>query len=81
MKKTVAINACGFLIGEDHQNAKLTNSEVDLVRELHEEFGFSYGVLAEKFGVSRASIAKICRYERRAQSAANFKTVPVGYRG
>lgn len=77
MQKTVAVNDAGFRIGEDHQNAKLTDRDIDLIRHLHEKDGLSYGVLAEKFEVSKGTIAKICRYERRAQYACRFKEVPV----
>ena len=77
MQKTVAVNDAGFRIGEDHQNAKLTDHEVDLIRQLHEKDGVSYRTLAEKFGVSKGSIVKICLYERRNQFATNIKKVPV----
>lgn len=33
--------------------------------------------LAEKFEVSKWAIGRICRYERRAQTPANFKNVHV----
>lgn len=72
MRLRVAINEDGLRIGEDHPNAKLTDSEVDLVRRLREE-GLTYSQLADKFEVSKWTIGRICRYERRAQ-------VPVGYR-
>lgn len=76
MKKTVAINERGLRVGEDHQNAKLTNEEVDMIRELHCE-GLSYKTLAEKFEVSKSLIAAICRFERRAETATNWKVLIV----
>lgn len=76
MQKTVAVNEAGLRIGEDHPNAKLTDGEVEMIRQLHEE-GVSYKVLAEKFEISKGTVAKICRYERRGQYLADFKTVPV----
>lgn len=80
MQKTVAVNERGLRIGEDHPRAELTDAEVERIRELHEE-GMSYRQLAEKFEQSKGAIAKICRYERRGQSVANFKAVPVVERG
>ncbi len=77
MQKTVAVNERGKQIGEDHPNAKLTDRDIDLIRHLHEKDGLSYATLAEKFEVNKSAIAKICRYERRAQSASRFKKVPV----
>lgn len=77
MLKTVGVNDAGLRVGEDHPNAKLTDAEVERIRELHEIEGLSYAVLAEKFEQSKGAIAKICRYERRGQFAAKAKTVPV----
>lgn len=77
MQKTVAVNEAGLRIGEDHPNAKLTDGEVELIRQMHEDDGLSYEALAEKFEVSKGAVAKICRYERRGQWVANFKAVPV----
>lgn len=68
-----AINESGLRIGEGHPRATLTDREVDLVRVLHEKHGMSYGKLAEKFEQHKGTIAKICRYERRSQTAAGFK--------
>ncbi|MHB1368650.1 MAG: hypothetical protein ACYCW7_00385 [Pseudomonadaceae bacterium] len=77
MQKTVAVNEAGLRIGEDHPNAKLTDAEVERIRSLHDDDGLSYKTLAEKFEISKGAVAKICRYERRGQSVADFKTVPV----
>ena len=76
MKKVVAINDRGLRLGEDHQNATLTNCEVEMIRELHRE-GLSYKTLATKFDVSKSTIAMICRYERRGDTATTWKTVHV----
>ena len=76
MKRVVAINGRGLRVGEDHQNAKLTNDEVELIRSLHAE-GMSYKRLAKKFEVSKSLVAAICRFERRAETATNWKTVHV----
>lgn len=71
----VSVNESGDRIGESHRQAVLTDREVDLVRVLHEKHGMSYGYLAEKFDQHKGTIAKICRYERRGQTAARFKYV------
>lgn len=71
----VAINEAGLRIGEDHQNAKLTNAEVDQIRALNES-GIGYRRLAAMFEVSRSTIAMIVRCERRAQSPADYRTIP-----
>lgn len=73
--RLVAISETGRRMGDDHPLSALTDAEVDLVRKLHELHGMSYGLLAQKFEVSKAAIAKICRYERRAQFAVRFKVI------
>lgn len=77
MERHVAVNDAGLRIGEDHPHAKLTDAEVERIRSLHEAEGMSYGTLAEKFELSKGAVAKICRYERRAETVAGFKAVPV----
>ena len=74
MEKIVGVNEQGLRIGEDHPRASLTDTEVELMRQLNDD-GMCYRVLAEKFDVSKGAVAKICRYERRNQYAARFKTV------
>lgn len=37
MRKQIGINERGLRVGEDHQNAKLTDAEVEMIRELHSE--------------------------------------------
>lgn len=74
MRKVVAVNDRGLRIGEDHQRAKLTNAEVEMIRQLHVS-GLSYRTLAEKYEVSKRTIAAICRYERRSEVPSNWKTV------
>lgn len=74
MYKTVAVNDAGLRIGEDHPNARLTDHEVELIRQLRDE-GMSYRALAEKFECSRWTVGRICRFERRNCQPARFKRV------
>lgn len=73
-KRTVAINERGLRIGEDHQGAKLTNAEVELLLSLREQ-GWSYRQLAEAFEVSKSAVRWYCIGGRRCQLAVRFKTV------
>lgn len=73
--RLVAFNEAGLRIGQCHHRAVLTDAEVELVREMHENDGMSYKTLANKFEVSKGTIAKICRYERRGQTPANWKKI------
>lgn len=75
--RLVAVNEMGLRIGEDHPRAKLTDAQVDEIRELHEEQGIIPRVLAERFNVSRSCIRQILSYEKRAQTPAGWRRVPV----
>lgn len=68
----VGVNERGYRVGETHPIAKLTDVQVDQIRELAEE-GASYRQLAEAFGVSKSLIAAICRYEVRVQWPVRWK--------
>lgn len=77
MRLTVGVNERGIRVGEDHQNAKLTDAEVDLLLELREEHGLSYNELAEKFGLSKSGVRKICKGQTRSQRPERYKTVHI----
>lgn len=51
--------------GEEHYRAVLTDAEVEHVRRMYAEGGWSYLDLARKFEVSKASIRDIVKYRRR----------------
>tara|TARA_R110000851_G_scaffold165169_2_gene309946 strand:+ start:155639 stop:155920 length:282 start_codon:yes stop_codon:yes gene_type:complete len=75
-KEVVAVNEYGIRLGQYHHRSKLTDHEVELIRRLHEE-GLSYMQLADKFEVSKSAIAGICRYQRRAQTPCDWRTVVI----
>lgn len=77
MKRTVGVNERGIRVGEDHQNARLTDAEVDLLLELREEHGWSYNALADKFEISKSGARKICKGQTRSQRPERYKTVHV----
>ena len=52
MIKTVLINSCGYVIGQDHHRARLTDAEVDQIIELREA-GCTWPDIADKFGISK----------------------------
>ena len=76
MKRVIGINDRGFRVGEDHQNARLTDAEVEQIRELHAE-GMSYKRLADKFEIGKSTVADICKCRRRAEVPVGWKTVRV----
>ena len=71
----VAVNEKGKRIGSSHHNAKHSDELVDAIRDMHEDQNVGYRKLAEIFGLPRATIQKICTYERRAQTPDRYKTI------
>lgn len=51
--------------GQHHPKAKLTDREVDRIRNMHDA-GWSYGQLSKVFDVSKGCICKIVLCQRRA---------------
>lgn len=72
--RLVAVDEQGRRIGEDHPAARLTDDEVDLMRQLREEHGWGWRRLAQKFEVSTQTVRRICRYQRRASITLRFKS-------
>lgn len=51
--------------GEKHGRARLSDEEIELIREAYAEGGVSYSVLGERFGISRQHVGAVVRGERR----------------
>lgn len=51
--------------GEQHHNAKLSDKDVDQIRELHEQHGLGYRTIANKFEVHPSTIRDILQYKSR----------------
>lgn len=74
--RTIAINDIGRRVGDSHHNAKLTDSEVNLLLALHGE-GWGYRRLAAKFEMSKSHVRDIVKGRRRGQVATNWRVVRV----
>ena len=81
-RRFVALNETGTQrIGEDHTRAKLTNAQVEQIRDEYEAHQsghpqhVGYRLLAKKWGVSKRTIRDICSYKTRNQWAARWKRV------
>jgi hypothetical protein len=75
---TIAINELGRRIGEDHHNAKLTDNEVELMRELHAEKAMGYRKLAQKFEVAACTVRNIVKYKTRSQMPSEWRVIKTG---
>lgn len=74
-KVFIAVDENGLRIGETHHRAKLTDAEVDQIRDLRETERWSLERLAEKFNAPKATIQFICEYKRRASTIASWKVL------
>lgn len=72
--RRVAVNDRGAVVGQDHWRAKLTDHEVELMRQMHEQ-GWGYRRLAVKFDVSRSHVRSIVQFRCRAQTSVAVKVV------
>jgi hypothetical protein len=83
-KRIISVNDRGLRIGEDHPKAKLTDHEVDLIREMAEDRDengrrkWGRRRLARKFDVSTWTIRSILDCASRAQIPAAYRTIDSG---
>lgn len=75
-QRIVGVNERGLRVGEDHQNAKLTDAEIDVLLEFRQR-GWGYKRLAKKFEISKAQVRRICSGAARHQTPSAFRRVPV----
>jgi hypothetical protein len=74
MPKTIGVTAQGRRVGQYHQNAVLTDREVEQMRNMHERDGWTAKALAVKFDISRSMAEKILRYEKRVARPERWRT-------
>lgn len=72
--KLVGISESGSRVGETHHRAKLSDHDIDLIRELHEE-GLSYREIALKFCVGKSTVRDIVKCRRRWQTPVTWRKV------
>lgn len=70
-RRYVSVNEKGYRIGQDHQRAKLSDEDIELIFELVES-GMSYAKIAAKMdhvpgGVGKTTIADIVQGTTRSQ--------------
>lgn len=77
---TFAVDERGNPLGEQHHRAILSDADVELIRDIYDEGMVGYGLLAQVFGVSRATIRDIVTFRRRATTPAEYRTAPASER-
>lgn len=73
----VQCNEDGRLVGEDHPRAKLTDHDVDLIRELHEEHGMSTSMIARKFEITPRWALRLVQYTGRVSSPVGVRALGI----
>ncbi|TAL32084.1 MAG: hypothetical protein EPN98_14835 [Phenylobacterium sp.] len=68
-------------IGEDHPRAKLSDAQVEQIRDEYEEYPqghelhVGYRLLAKRWGISHSMVRNIVTYRRRNQWAGRWKRI------
>lgn len=78
--KLVGINELGCRVGETHHRARLTDHDVDLIRELcdpDDPDRLTYQEAADKFECGKTTVADIVKCRRRWQRPDKWKRVSV----
>ena len=73
--KDVPLNEIGRRIGESHHRSTISDAIVSDIRDLHEIKHKSYAWIARRYRIPKCTIAKICRYERRAHRPERWRRV------
>ena len=71
----IAVNSEGYRINSSHHNCRISETVVDAIIELREDFNLGYGTLSTIFSLPRGTIAKICKYQIRGQTPDRWKTI------
>lgn len=77
MRITLGLNESGRRVGESHQHSKLSDKQVDEIRNLHDSGTWGYRRLARLFKTTRATIQHIVTCRRRAQTVMQWRTINV----
>jgi len=71
--RSVAYNDRGWRVGEGHPKARLTDAQIEQIRDEYEAGGVGYRRLSARWGISRRSVRDIVHFNRRNQWAARWK--------
>lgn len=63
-----AMNENNRYVGESHPKARLTDHEVNCMRDMHERLGLNDRRISELMDVPRRTVRCILKYEVRAQT-------------
>ena len=70
-----AINQEGNICGQHHHRAKLSDSLVQKLRDLHEKYGLGWRRLSAQFELTPITVKKILAYERRNCTVVAYRQI------
>lgn len=70
----VRVNENGRRIGEDHPMSKISDANVDAIRNLRDE-GISYGQISKQIGIPKSTVRDICLCRCRAQICVGVRVI------
>lgn len=73
-KRSVSVNDHGHVVGEDHHRSRLSDHDIDLIRDLRAD-GMTYQAIAIKFEIDKGLVRDYCKGRRRSQLAVDQKFV------
>jgi hypothetical protein len=77
-KVLVRVNERGIRIGESHPRAKLSDADVEILRQDRDR-GLSLGALALKWGLSKSGVKAICDGRSRGQIGPTIDAAPTKF--
>ena len=73
----VGVNEDGRRVGQYHHRTKVPDAVINQIRELREERNLSFGKIASIVGLPRRYVAKVAKYEIRAQIPVDWVQVVI----
>ena len=73
----IKVNEAGRRVGETHHRSKLSDADVDLMRDLHEDHGLWYDRLSKRFGVAKSTVRDIVTYRHRISFVADVRVIRI----
>lgn len=71
----VGVNAEGRRVGESHPNAKLSDLQVETIRQLREDYRVPYRLICDLAGIPKSTVEDVCLYTTRGQMPVKLKPI------
>lgn len=72
---TIGFNDLGRRVGESHPKVKLSDDQVEAIRQLREDYKVPYRLICASVLVAKSTVEDICLYNTRGQMPIKTKRV------